>query len=231
MTPKLLLPLLCLTLFCACGDAEIGNSKDVNPETVYIKYRVTYNENEPMVTLRAQFAFAGPNGTTLVLNNPAKVELDGDSIHVDSTAGEGAFYEVQKPAATFTGNHTLVFTGNNGVKYTQPFVFSPVQLTSTIPAAIGRDGFPLTFSGLAPTDSLNIRIKDTSSSGTELDTMLYVANNQTVVSRAMLAKLKPGPLTIKIAGITPQPMPNTTKEGGEFTVWYVLNDRKTVLAK
>lgn len=230
MTPKLLLPLLCLTLFCACGDAEIGNSKDVNPETVYIKYRVTYSENEPMVTLRAQFTFAGPNGTTLVLNNPAKVQLDGDSIPVDSTAADGAFYEVQKPAASFAGNHTLVFTGNNVVKYSQPFVFSPVQLTSIIPATIGRHDLPLTFSGLAPADSLNIQIKDTSS-GVGLDTVLYAYNNQTVVSRAMLAKLKPGPLTIQIHGIAPQPMPNTTREGGEFAVWYVLNDRKTVLAK
>lgn len=190
-----------------------------------------YNENEPTVTLRAQFTFAGPHGTTLVLNNPANVALDGDSIHVDSTATDGAFYEVQKPAAAFTGNHTLVFTGNNGIKYTQPFVFSPVQLTSVIPATIGRHDLPLTFSGLAPADSLNIRIKDTSSSGNGLDTMLYVANNQTVVSKAMLAKLKPGPLTIQIQAIAPQPMPNTTSEGGEFTVWYVLNDRKTMLAK
>ena len=61
--------------------------------------------------------------------------------------------------------------------------------------------------------------------------MLYVANNQTVVSKAMLAKLKPGPLTVQIQGIAPQPMPNTTSEGGEFTVWYVLNERKTMLAK
>lgn len=231
MAAKLMLPAGCIAVLCICCNAEIGNSKDVNPETVYTKYLISYFEGDSSVSVRAQFTFAGPNGTTLVLNAPAKIELDGDSIHVDSTAADGAFYEVKKPSSGFNGTHTLAYTGTNDTTYTQQFSFNPLRLANAIPPQISRQGLPLAFSGLNENDSIHIRIRDTSNGSRDVDTMLHVYNNKTFVAKSVLRMLSPGPLTIEIGKEVTLTLQNATKEGGDFTILYILADRETLLKK
>ena len=229
--PKLLFPLVCIVVIFACCNAEIGNIKDVSPETVYTKYLVTYVESDSVVLVRAQFTFAGPNGTTLVLNTPAKIELDGDSIHVDSTTEDGAFYEVKKPASVFKGSHTLVFTGTNGTTYSQPFTFTPIKLATPIASQIPKEGLLLNFSGLQDNDSIHIRIMDTSSIGNSIDTMLLVKDNKALVDKAALQKLQPGPINIQLGQGSTVALHHTTKEGGVFTILQILTDRQATLNK
>ena len=87
----------------SCSSNEIGGSKDVNPETIYFDYKVCGEEGDEDVTVMLQYRFAGQNGTTLVLEDSAKVELDGQLIRVDSSKMTGAFYEVIRPAKDFIG--------------------------------------------------------------------------------------------------------------------------------
>ena len=229
MHPKLLFTFTCILITFASCDSEIGNIKDVNPETVYTNYRVTYEAGDSIVLIRAQFTFAGPNGTTLVLNTPAKIELDGDSIPVDSTTGGGAFYEAKKPVTTFNGTHTLVFTGFNGTKYSQPFTFNAAILATKIPSLIPREALPLGFNGIRDHDSIHLRITDTSGASNGIDTMLLVTHNTAFVAKAVLQRLHPGRLTIRLDKEENLPMPNTTKQGGEFAVLQTLGEWQTTL--
>ncbi len=227
--PKLLVTFAFILIIFASCDAEIGNIKDVNPETVYTAYRVTYEVGDSIVLIRAQFTFAGPKGTTLVLNSPAKIELDGDSIAVDSTTGAGAFYLAHKQVSTFNGSHTLVFTGFNGTKYSQPFTFNAAALATPIPNQIPKEGLPFNFKGLLDYDSIHLRITDTSGASNSIDTMLLVTHNSAFVGKALLQRLHPGRLTIRLDRDENLPMPNTTKEGGEFTVLQTLGEWQTTL--
>src|ERR1044072_8148895 len=68
----------------SCTSNEIGNSKDVNPERIYFDYKVRGDERDSSVTLYLQYRMGGPNGTTLMLDTPAKVQLDSEVISVDS---------------------------------------------------------------------------------------------------------------------------------------------------
>src|SRR5689334_16427648 len=99
--------LLGLLIFSSCTSNEIGNAKDVNPETIYFDYRVWGDEDAGYITTRLQYRFAGPNGTTLLLENPSKTELDGIAIKADSSKMSGAYYEVTKPVKEFTGQHAI----------------------------------------------------------------------------------------------------------------------------
>ncbi|HEY6506043.1 MAG TPA: hypothetical protein VIZ28_18840, partial [Chitinophagaceae bacterium] len=109
----------------SCTSNEIGNSKDVNPESVYFDYRVWGDEESGDITVKLQYRFAGPNGTTLVLEEPGKVELDGVKIPVDSSLMSGAYYEMTKTVKEFTGRHTIVFTDPAGKEYKEEFSFRP----------------------------------------------------------------------------------------------------------
>jgi len=99
---------ICLTI--GCSSNEIGNSKDVNPQTIFVDYSVSGEENNDSVTCWAQFRFAGEDGTTLVLNEPSNIRLDGMEIAVDSSAGVGALYEKKFKTALFAGSHAWHYT-------------------------------------------------------------------------------------------------------------------------
>jgi hypothetical protein len=123
-------------LISSCTSNEIGNSKDVNPDAIYFDYKIWAEEGKQDVSIMLQYRFGGANGTTLVLNDPAKVELDGASSYLpDSSRMTGAFYEVIKPLAGFSGDHKIIFTDINKKQYEEEFSFQPFKLSTEIPAA------------------------------------------------------------------------------------------------
>jgi len=229
---KTLATLTTVCLFItACSNAEIGNIKDVNPATVYTKYYVYNNENdESTVRFRAQFTFAGPNGTSLVLNAPARIELDGDSLTVDSTDIEGAFYEVKKTARTFNGEHTVTFINIDGKAYTNHFRFNYFTL-QTMPAGISGSGTVLTLNGLSNNDSINVRVEDTSDATNNIDTLLAVNNNNIILPAGLFIGLTNGPITIQVGKVYDRPLEHTTPEGGSINFIYTLAERNTQLKK
>ena len=49
-------------LAVSCTSNEIGNSKDVNPESIYFDYRVWGDEESQDITVKLQYRFGGQNG-------------------------------------------------------------------------------------------------------------------------------------------------------------------------
>ncbi|MBI1779887.1 MAG: hypothetical protein HYR66_00695 [Sphingobacteriales bacterium] len=92
----------------SCTSSEIGDSKDVAQDKIYQSYNISYSENDEKLSATAVFRFAGSNGTTLVLNDPGKVELDDELIKVDSSKFRGAYYEVAKAAEQWM----VIISGN-----------------------------------------------------------------------------------------------------------------------
>ena len=87
----ILLFLSSIILFSSCDSNEIGFSKDVNPQTIYFDYKVWGEEEKDDIIVLLQYRFGGANGTTLVLQEPSKAELDGELIRTDSSRMTGAF--------------------------------------------------------------------------------------------------------------------------------------------
>jgi hypothetical protein len=201
----------------ACSSNEIGNSRDVAPETVYQQYHIRYNESDAKVELRAQFRFGGSNGTTLVLNSPSGISLDGQAIKVDSSDYGGAFYNVDRPASQFVGSHHFVFTDINGKKYDNGFSFLPAKLASVPTTASRQQPLTLVFDGssLQPGDRI-----DVSSSATDSTFSIsheVVANQyQVEIPAAQLARQKGEKLMLDISVERNIPLQQLTKEGGEM---------------
>jgi hypothetical protein len=216
-------------LFASCQSNEIANSKDVNPAAIYTSYNVSYTEGDENVSCRASFRFGGSNGTTLVLNSPTKVQLDGQTLKVDSSRFSGAYYQVEKPFSSFKGEHAFTFFNANNSTMKEAFTFSPFVLAKPVPTTISKKGLSLSFNGLNNGNKIKITISDTSAKTNDINREFIIQNNQTAVLPDELKLLKNGPLEINISKFTKKPLLESTPEGGEIIMSYSLNVRKTNL--
>ena len=210
------------SIFLSCTSNEIGSSKDVNPETIYFDYKLWGEEGNDDVTLMLQYRYAGPNGTTLTLDEPSKVELDGEMIRGDSSNMTGAFYEIIKPLKEFTGRHSLVFTDINNKQYREEFSFSPISLRTDIPATVQRDNLVFELDGLQPMDFVRIILNDTSFTSEGVNRIDTVRNGRLVISRSELDSLVNGPVHLELYREEERFLKNATKEGGKFSISYGL---------
>ena len=211
-----------VVLFSSCTSNEIGSSKDVNPDAVYFDYKIWGEEGGNDVSVMLQYRFGGSNGTTLVLDEPAKVELDGELIKTDSSKMTGAFYELIKPLATFNGNHKIVFTDINKKQYEEEFSFKPFKLSTEIPAELKRGELVFDFEGLNPIDYVRVFARDTSFESNDINRIDTVKNGRIKLTLADLDNLVSGPIHIQFYKEDERPVKTATKEGGRIAITYGL---------
>jgi len=209
-------------LIISCNSNEIGNSEDVNPETIYFDYRVWGDEENGDITVKLQYRFAGPGGTTLFLQEPSKVELDGVAIEADSSKRSGAYYEVIKPIKEFAGRHTIVFNDVNGKQYNEEFSFQPIRLKTKVPAVINRKDLVFELDGLAPKDYVTVMLSDTVSFSEGINRVDTVKNGSITITKEDLALLADGPVYLEILKEDEKRVKNGTKEGGKISISYEL---------
>ena len=218
--------LFVLLIFCytitSCNSNEIGSSKDVNPQAIYFDYKIWGDEGTDDITVMLQFRFGGANGTTLVLEDPSKVELDGVAIKADSSKMTGAFYEVIKPVKEFAGKHNIVFTDNNNRQYREEFSFQPIRLRTTVPAIIKRGDLVFELNGLNPEDYVRVLLTDTSFASNGINRVDTVRNGRVVINKSDLDSLINGAIHLELYKEDEKPVKNGTAEGGQLSITYGL---------
>ncbi|HET9431016.1 MAG TPA: hypothetical protein VFO70_07560 [Chitinophagaceae bacterium] len=182
----------CLT---SCSDLE----NDVrDSEDLYLDYQVSGNEDNDLLTVLLQFHRGSQHGSTVLLDEPSRVELDGDIVMADSTVITGPFYEVQRPLSDFAGSHQIVFTASSGKEYREEFVFQPVSLHTALPDTIRRGELVLELGGLKKGDRVRILMTDTSFTGEGINRMDTPVNGQLLIPRQELNALLSGPVNLEI---------------------------------
>ena len=164
----------------------------------------------------------GKNGTTLILDEPSKVLLDGEQLKVDSAKVTGAYYEAQRPFASFAGKHTITFTDLNKKEYKEEFEFSPFTLDPNVPATLNRGDLVFNFKGLDSVDHLNVILTDTSFQSADINDIDTVKNGRLVISADRLSALVNGPINLQFYKEMEKPVKNGTKEGGKIYINYGL---------
>ena len=219
---KIFLGALVLFLVSSCTSNEIGSSKDVNPDAIWFDYKVWGEEGNEDMTVMLQYRFAGENGTTLQLENPSKVELDGELIKGDSSKMTGAFYEIRKPVKEFAGKHTIIFTDQNKKKYKEEFSFRPISLKTAIPEIIERDNLVFELAGLNPVDYVRVILNDTLFGNNGIHRIDTVRNGRIVISKTDLENLVNGPIQLELYKEDERQVRNGTREGGHISFTYGL---------
>ena len=210
-------------IFFSCTSNEIGNAKDVNPEAIYFDYRVWGEEGNDQVTIKLQYRFGGPNGTTLLLEEPSKVELDGELLKADSSSFSGVYYEVQKPVTSFTGKHTIVFTTMNKKQYRETFTFQPIALETEIPDTIQRNRIVFKFRGISGPDYIRVLMTDTSFTGEGINRLDTVYKSGFItIQQDEMDDLLNGPVQLELIREVDREVRNGTNEGGRIVITYSL---------
>ncbi|MBK8522346.1 MAG: hypothetical protein WAT20_12385 [Ferruginibacter sp.] len=226
--PVLAALLLIFTSLFACNSSEIGESKDVNQDKIYMDYHIAYTEGDDQVALNFQYRFAGAAGTTLVLNNPSQVILDGEILKVDSSKYGGAFYTVNKNHHTFLGKHNIQFTDINGKHFENSFVFAPFTLVN-LPATADRNKdlvVSFTINGLNAADDIEINSVDTDSS---FHYHQSGTNTSATIPALDLKRQKNADVSFEATIYRKIPLTQTTAEGGTLQLTYRLKPVKIKL--
>ena len=208
--------------FFSCNDAEIGGIKDVNPETVWFDHQIGGEEGSNDMTVMLQYRFAGENGTTLILDAPSKVELDGELIKGDSSKMTGAFYEVIKPLKEFTGSHTITFTDINRKQYREEFNFRPMSLIAEAPKEIKRNDLVFELEGLNQQDYVRVLLTDTAFTSEGINRLDTVKNGKIFISKKDLEKVVTGPVHFELIKEDEKSVKNGTAQGGRLSISYSI---------
>lgn len=211
-----------LFLLTGCTSNEIGNSRDVNPDAIFFDYKIRGDEKDDRVTVYIQYRMGGPNGTTLVLNDPARVRLDGETIPVDSARLTGAYYEIQKSPDSFAGKHTIVFTDLNKKEYSEEFQYRRFALKTKIPSIVHRGDLTFDLEGLDSEDLVRVTATDTSFSSRDIVEIDTVRDGRLTISSNKLKNLVDGPITLLLSKETERAVKNGTREGGRIVISYGL---------
>jgi hypothetical protein len=226
---KQVLAVICLlTGLFACNSNEIGESKDVNQDKIYMDYRISYAEGDEQVALNFQYRFAGAAGTTLVLNNPSQVKLDGETLKADSSKYGGAYYSISKDRPTFLGKHNIQFTDTNGKQFENSFEFAPFTLVN-IPAVADRNKDLIVFyniNGLNATDDIEINSIDTDSS---FHYHQPGSASSIIIPASELKRQKKNEVSFEATIYRDLPLKQTTGEGGKLALTYRVKPVKIKL--
>ena len=206
----------------ACTNTE-REEKEMTPGAVFFDYRIGGEEDKGEVTCMLQFRMGGPNGATLLLEDPAKVELDGKVIKADSARLAGAFYETIKPVNEFKGKHSIVFTGVDKKQHKEEFEFTPFQLSTELPQKLKRKPFTIRLAGF-PRQKTNIHIAltDTSFTTNDVNEIAEVVNGEVEVTEAMINKLRAGPIVLELSTETERTVNKGANDKGRIWIRYGL---------
>jgi len=219
---------LVIYLTIGCSSNEIGNSKDVNPQSIFVHYSVFGEENNDSVTCWAQFRFAGEDGTTLILNEPSNIRLDGTEIPVDSSEGMGALYEKKFKAALFAGSHAWRYTDGEMNNYPSTFAFTPFSLKSPLPSTVSRkDSLLIELNGSQNGTFITTSLSDTSSTTDDVTLKNKIVDGRFTIPSSVWQMLSAGPVTVHISSTvdTTLSIGERPAEGGRIFITYALKER------
>lgn len=222
---KTFVVLCLLALFFSCNDEKAGSegSRDKKPSDIFADYRITADEGKEAVTCLLQFYEGGPRGATLLLEPPAGVQLDGESLTADSALRTGAFYELQKPLQTFAGKHTITFTDEHGQQYNEEILFEPLVLQTDIGDRVTGDSLVLQVAGLHEGEKLRVLLTDIDFDTPDINQVQAAPGGRLVLTPEDLQQVKSGPVTLMLYKEVERRLQNGPAAGGRLSINYGLS--------
>ena len=83
-------------LLTACPSNEVMESKHISQSEIHQGYFVTYDAEEQLLTVNAEYRAAGPSGTTIVLSEPSDAICNGNEMKLETYLLGGAHYVYSK---------------------------------------------------------------------------------------------------------------------------------------
>lgn len=214
--------LLALVVLISCNSNEITESKDVSPENIYQHYSITHKEGDDEVEVLVQFRFGSITGTTIMLNKPSSIKLDGKELKVDSSTALGAYYRVFLPVNSFYGKHVFEFTDIDNKVYRNEFNFEKFILGRTDTLAGNKPVvFTIKSGPLKGDDRIEISTSESDSTFKIIHTSADSAGI-ILIPEKEIKRQRDRHLSLDAVLFRKIPLQQNTTEGGEIEIRQVL---------
>ncbi len=215
----------------ACRSREEPNLATKRP-LFFVDCSISGEESSEVVVIRVQFRKGGPNGRPALTDSTSAVFLDEAALEKDSARYSGAYYETSRPAAAFTGSHTLAFTDSTGRTTVYRFDYVPFRITPDVGSNIQTEPLLLKLTP-APKKEANITLllTDTAFNNEDVNLRLALSDSSLKISENMWQKLKPGPVIMEIVREENIAMDKETGYAGRIVIIYGLKREFVTTAK
>jgi hypothetical protein len=193
--------LVFLTSILLVGCQERGDKKSLGPlpdNGIYFDYQVMGEEGEDSVACRLQCRRGNQEGETVLLPSTTEVTLDGQPLQPDSAGFSGIYYETQRPAAGFSGQHTWQLKDKEGTIKANfsYFAFSLADL----PPQVKRGDLELQLKNFPDDDDtrLHLLLVDTAWASNDLNALWRVRDGKLLIPVDRLSQLKAGPISLEL---------------------------------
>lgn len=202
----------------ACRHAD--KSSPATPD--FLKYSLSGEEGGDFVTAKFEF-HSEDDDKALLLRDSARVELDGVMVKADSARFSGAYYEANLPLSGFEGGHTISYTGSDGTKIRDTFLFQPFRLGIEPDSVLHRRALSIPIQGLSTAgDTLLLVMIDTSFRSPDVNEQVIVRNGKIEIPLKYFDRLENGPVVFELHQEKHMPVGGQNGMPGELTIFYAL---------
>ncbi|MCW5908548.1 MAG: hypothetical protein KIS94_11865 [Chitinophagales bacterium] len=218
-----------ISLASSCASNEIGHSKDVNQNEICQTYTVEYSEADDKTEVTAFFRFAGPNGTTLILDNPSTFTINNEKLKLHQTESRGAYYSKTYKGKMPEGEYVFRFLDLDGKEFTNKLNWTNMGVDSVSASLNRNENLVILFTDdpEGRNEEVTVEISDTANTVTE--TFKHVRKNRVVIKADKLQSLH-GKLNINIRRQGYTQLKQHTKAGGYFFTDYELRPMHVTIA-
>lgn len=221
---KKLLPYLLLLLFSACVSTDTTESTSVAAAEVYQDYNIQVNKENSSVT--ATFRVAGKTGTTIDLDAPAKIELNGKLMDESKPALlKGTTYQFS--SLGIVPQYQFVFTNSDGKAYQNEMSLPAIEITAKILTLSKSEKTTIPLSRpVAAGESIAITVNGESgkeenasslvSSGVDTD----ASRSAAIFDPKMIKNMAVGNGEMRVEGSKNETLKQGTKAGGTIQITY-----------
>jgi hypothetical protein len=207
---------IALSSFVGCSTDTVG-SNDVNPGSIHQDYSLNYTESSNTSQLSAQFRVGGSSGTTVELEPPALIYVNGQTLKKNTFFGTS--YSASVGGAIASANFEYI--DNNGLRYMNSVPLKVLTTTlNSAPIMLGTNYYvPVSTFPLEPGDSLHATVEqEFVQNGTQkfiyIDGQFEAANSRFVFSAYDLNRLQNGIVKLHLRRSHRAPLAQAAPRGG-----------------
>lgn len=115
-------------ILTACPSNEVMESKNIAQSEIHQQYYITYDHNDNMMSVNAEFRAAGPNGTTIVLSEPSDIVCNGKEMKLETYLLGGAHYMLSWNESPLPVNVNIEFIDLDKKTYRNYFFIHPIGI-------------------------------------------------------------------------------------------------------
>lgn len=215
MNTRLTLYIVCF-IFMGCSMDTVG-SNDVRPEAIHQDYSLHYRESNNATSMSAQFRVGGSTGTTVELEPPSQLSMNGATPKKSGLFGTSYSLAHSGPIA----HGQFDYRDSYGQLYTNSVTLKSLMVhTNLMPAMLGANYYvPISTYPMEPGDSISAVLKqEFVENGVTryvfVEGVYQASPSQVVFSAYDLSRLRAGVAQLELARVHRRSLDAAAPRGG-----------------